>query len=163
MTFLLFGSISALYLQYAYYAFENIPIIIPSNVEEMKAIPTVIIVSILVGFCVIYQIVMFVRILVKYFCGKTDESLPERHKKYLTFYPVFLISFIVFFAGCGWMPYNYEGAWILYGYSFLNIFMFLLQFLYYTSSDSLNKHKEPSRVFDTSSINSNNFENNQKK
>ena len=137
----LIASISALFLQYSYYAYEKIPIVVSSSLVEMKAIPTIVFVAIFLTVASVYQIVMFIRIIKKYCCSKGDDSeqLLWRHKNYLTYYPFFFIIFLLFFGFGGAMPYNYEGAWILYGYSFLNIFIFILQFLYYVPSTELNQ------------------------
>lgn len=53
--------------------------------------------------------------------------------------------FIIFFAFGGAMPYNYEAVWILYGYSFMNLFVYILQFLYYTPATQLNSNRLPAR------------------
>lgn len=39
------------------------------------------------------------------------------------------------------MPYSYEGTWVLYGYSFMNMFIFLMQYLYYTPAEELEKKR----------------------
>ena len=70
----LFASISALFLQYSYYAYEKIPIVVSSSLVEMKAIPTIVFVAIFLTVASIYQIVMFIRIIKKYCCSKGDDS-----------------------------------------------------------------------------------------
>lgn len=39
------------------------------------------------------------------------------------------------------MPYSYEAAWILYGYSFMNLFVYILQILYYTPATELSRDR----------------------
>lgn len=58
-----------------------------------------------------------------------------RHINFVTYYPFFMIIFVIFFAVGGSMPYSMEGAWVLYGYSFVNIYIFILQYLYYTPAE----------------------------
>lgn len=68
----------------------------------------------------------------------------QRHRNYLAFFPFFFIMFLIFFAFGGAMPYSYEGAWILYGYSFMNIFVYVLAYLYYTPTREIEKqNSEP--------------------
>lgn len=38
------------------------------------------------------------------------------------------------------MPYNLSGYWILYGYSFINLFVWTLQYLYYVPFDQLDSN-----------------------
>lgn len=100
----------------------------------MKVVPTIVLIALLLAGIVIYQIVMLAFIIRKHCCQPGNQIL-WRHKNYITIYPFFLLMFVIFFIAGGSMPYNYSGVWILYGYSFINIFVFVLQYLYYTPAD----------------------------
>jgi hypothetical protein len=63
-----------------------------------------------------------------------------RHNSYLSIYPFILLIFIIFFGFGGAMPYNLSGYWILYGYSFINLFVWTLQYLYYVPFDQLDSN-----------------------
>jgi hypothetical protein len=62
-------SITTLSLQYSYYAYENIPVIVAASLIEMKVIATIVFVAIFLIAITIYQIVMMVRIIRKYCCN----------------------------------------------------------------------------------------------
>jgi hypothetical protein len=98
----------------------------------MKVIGTIVAVVLFLAGIIIYQLVMFGRIIHK---NCQQPFTMNRHINFIVFYPFFMLMFVVFFAVGGSMPYSLEGAWVLYGYSFINIYMFLLQLLYYTPSE----------------------------
>lgn len=133
----IYAMITTMFLQYSYYVYEKIPILVPSDLKEMKVIPTIVVVAVVLAVAMIYQLVMFVMVLYRQCCQ--ENTMRQRHRSYLSFYPFFVVMFIIFFAAGGAMPYSYDGAWILYGYSFMNIFVYILQYLYYTPVAELKK------------------------
>lgn len=129
---LLYGSMMALYLQYSYYAYENTPIMYFSSIFNLKinVLPTIIVNAVLLTALALYIISLFTLIIQKNCCK--GGVLPWRHKNYLSVFPFFFVIFIVFFMYGGPMPYSYEGNWILFAYCFTNLFIFVMQYLYYT-------------------------------
>lgn len=49
-------------------------------------------------------------------------------------FPFFGFMFGVLFVGGAALPYGYEGVWVLYGFGFVNVYVWMLQYLYYTPS-----------------------------
>ena len=67
--------------------------------------------------------------------------------QFIKMLPAFLILFIASVIGLGFTPYSYSAEWILYGYSFLNIHMYLLQYLYYTPKEELEQRERNIEAF----------------
>ena len=70
-----------------------------------------------------------------------------RHSQYIKLLPVFVILFTICVLAGGFLPYYYDPIWILYGYSFCNIWMFLMQYLYYTPESELTQRQTVLEIF----------------
>lgn len=54
--------------------------------------------------------------------------------------------YISFFIAGAAMTFSYDAMWILYGYSFMNLYMYILQYLYYTPTEELEKRRSGGMV-----------------
>lgn len=127
-------AISVFSNQYSFYILKKIPVITSQDFDNMQVIGSIIAIVIILGGIIVYQIFMFVKIVRR---GCENGFGLNRHMNFVVYYPFFVCMFVVLFAAGSLMPFSLEGTWVLYGYSFINVYVFLLQYLYYTPSSEL--------------------------
>ena len=70
-----------------------------------------------------------------------------RHNQFIRLLPVFVVFFVMSTMTGGFVPYSYQTIFILYGYSYMNIQVFLLQYLYYTPKEDVQHQQEQNEIF----------------
>lgn len=111
------------------------PLIREYEQDNDGLIAVIVIVVIMLIVLGLYIIINFLIIVCKH-C-QNPGVIMWRHMQFLKMLPAFVILFLASTIGLGFTPYSYSAEWILYGYSFLNIHMYLLQYLYYTPKEEL--------------------------
>lgn len=127
------GMFLGVFLFYANIDF--LPEVDDRSMFELRSLaPVVVLAVFLLGF-VIHQLVMLILIVIK--GCKEEKPYLWRHVNYLVTYPLFVVMYLVFLFIGGPRLFYYNRFIALYGYCFLNLYVCLLQFMFYTPWDRL--------------------------
>lgn len=142
--FVLYGLMLFLFLAYTFTSMK-VPIV-PGVTEISPSLKGMMVATaIILALGIAYVVVQFIRVIVKN-CQQPG-TLMWRHIQFVKMLPVFMILLFVGVVSLGFFPYSYSAQWILYGYSFMNFQMLLLEYLYYTPKVEVTNRSQELEIF----------------
>ena len=128
--------LTILIMKFEFFVVKKHPIVDKVKLDQrLAAFSIVVFVIFLIG--ILYILIEFV-IIVWRTCKK-KQHLMHRYKQFLRYLLIFILFYVMCTAAGGTRPYSQRSYFILYGYCFLNLQIFLLQYLFYTPYSELDK------------------------